>query len=335
MKILILGGTRFLGRHLAEAALARGHEITLFNRGQSNPDLFPELENLRGDRNDDLQALKGRQWDAVIDPSGQVSRQVLATATLLAPSVEHYTFISSASVYADFSRPDLDEAAATLLLPSGVTEEETDQQTYGARKFLCEQAAEKIMPGRVLNIRPGIIIGPHDLTGRFTYWVRRVAQGGDTLAPENPHKPLQLIDVRDLADWIVQRVEKKQVGVFNATGPKESLTFGAMLEACKGVVGSDARFTWVDGQFLLDQSVQPWSDLPLWIPRQYKEYAGFYSINSARAFQFGLVSRPIEQSVRDVFQWDRDFTGVVKPPGLSPEREQRLLQIWNCSGQRR
>ncbi|MDB6110218.1 MAG: dependent epimerase/dehydratase family, partial [Pedosphaera sp.] len=207
MKLLILGGTRFLGRYLVQSALARGHQITLFNRGQSNPQLFPEVEQLRGDRTGNLDALRGRRWQAVIDTCGYASQRVRTTAELLAPSVEHYTFISSISAYADLSKAGLNENAPVATLPQAVVEDENNQATYGARKALCEQAAEASLPGRVLSIRPGIIIGPHDPTDRFTWWVRRIAQGGETVAPEHPDKPMQVIDVRNLAGWIVQMVE--------------------------------------------------------------------------------------------------------------------------------
>ena len=189
MNLLILGGTVFLGRHLVEAALARGHAVTLFNRGQHNPDLFPEVERLRGDRDGDLQALEGRRWDAVVDTCGYVPRVVRASAEMLAPNVDHYTFISSISVYADTSKPGIDEQAPVGTLDDPTTEEVTGE-SYGPLKALCEQAAEAAMPGRVLNIRPGLIVGPHDPTDRFTYWVRRVAEGGEVLAPGNPHAPV-------------------------------------------------------------------------------------------------------------------------------------------------
>lgn len=216
MKILVLGGTRFLGRHIVEAALAGGHDITLFNRGQNNPDLFPEVEKLRGNRDGDLSALQGRQWDAVIDTCGFVPRIVQASAALLADSVRHYTFISSISVYADFSKPAMNENAPVGTMQDESIEEIT-AETYGPLKALCERTAEKAMPGRVLHIRPGYIVGPFDPTDRFTYWPRRVATGGEMLAPGRPDSQIQFVDVRDLANWIIRMVETNRTGVFNAT----------------------------------------------------------------------------------------------------------------------
>jgi 2'-hydroxyisoflavone reductase len=333
MNILVLGGTRFLGRHLVSDALTRGYQVTLFNRGQSNPGLFPEVEKLRGDRAGDLGALKGRQWDAMIDTCGYVSREVRVTAALLAGSVEHYTFISSISVYAGFSHSGLDESAKLALLPHGTNEDAGDPATYGARKALCEESVEQIMPNRVLHIRPGLIIGPFDPTNRFNYWVRRVARGGEVLAPEHPDKPMQLIDARDLARWIITMIEAKQTGRFNATGPERPLTFGQMLDACKSASASDARFTWVDAQFLLNRGVAPFANLPLWLPESEKEYAGHFCIDSRRAFQSGLVCRPLVETVSDILLPDREHTpentSVTSPPsGLTPGRERELLLAW-------
>ncbi|EEF62685.1 NAD-dependent epimerase/dehydratase family protein [Pedosphaera parvula] len=336
MKLLILGGTKFLGRHLTQIALARGHAVTLFNRGQSNPGLFSGVEELRGDREGNLESLKGRRWDAVIDTSGYVSAKVRATAELLASAVEHYTFISSVSVYADFSVSGLDETASVATLPPGAVEEESNMETYGARKALCEHAAEESMPGRVLKIRPGVIVGPYDPTDRFTYWVRRIANSGETLAPENPEKPMQLIDARDLADWTIRMVEKREVGLFNATGPQQPLTFGSMLEACKTASDNTSQLCWIAPQFLLDKGVAPWSDLPLWIPEADKEYAGFFQVNSNRAFNSDLVCRPLVDTARDILVWDRDRdvasesikSVTTRKVGLTPEREQELLCTW-------
>ncbi len=234
MKLLVLGGTVFLGRHIVAEALAHGHEVTLFNRGQHNPDLFPEVEKLRGNRNGNLETLRGRRWDAVIDTCGYIPRLVRASAELLAQSVEHYTFISSISVYADFSAPGLNENAPVGKLQDEAIEEITGE-TYGPLKALCEQAMENAMPGRALIIRPGLIVGPHDPTDRFTYWPYRVAQGGEVLAPGHPDRPVQIIDVRDLAKWIMRMVEAGKTGTYNATGPDYTLTIGHLLETCRSV----------------------------------------------------------------------------------------------------
>src|SRR5579885_1733748 len=240
MKLLILGGTVFLGRHIVEAALARGHEITLFNRRQHNGELFPEVEKLRGDRNGDLSALEGRRWDAAIDTSGYFPRVVRASAQKLSGAVDHYTFISSISVYADFTQVGMDENAPVGTLKDESVEEITGE-SYGPLKVLCEQAAEQAMPGRVLNIRPGLIVGPHDPSDRFTYWPRRLARGGDVLAPGRPERLVQLIDVRDLAEWNIRAAEARLTGLFNATGPSGELTMAQVIDACRNVAESDAR----------------------------------------------------------------------------------------------
>ena len=344
MKLLILGGTVFLGRHLVEAARARGHTITLFNRGQHNPELYPELEKLHGDRDplissgQALAALRGRHWDAVIDTCGYMPRVVRASAELLADAVEHYTFISSISVYADFSTPGIDERAPVGTLADEAVEEITEG-TYGPLKALCEQAAERALPGRVLNIRPGLIVGPHDYSDRFTYWPRRVLRGGDVLAPGRPEHRTQIIDVRDLAEWIVRMVEARQVGVYNATGPDYPLTIGRLLDECKAVTGSDARFIWVSERFLLDAGVQPWIEVPLWVPEEDPANAGFDSINCVKAISAGLRFRPLADTIRDTLQWDAtrmdneevNPSRVLQPrAGLKREREAELLEVWRA-----
>ncbi len=332
MKLLILGGTVFLGRHIVEVALARGHTVTLFNRGQRNPDLFPELEKLRGDRlaPDGLAALKGRWWDAVIDPSGYVPRAVRASVELLAEAVEHYTFISSLSVYADSRQLGIAETypVGTLADP---TVEQVTGETYGPLKALCEQAAETALPGRVLTVRAGLIVGPNDPTDRFTYWPARVARGGEVLAPVRPDYRVQFVDVRDLAGWIVRAVEARTAGVFNATGPDGVGTLGEVLETSRLVSGSGARFTWVGEPFLLEQKVGPWMELPLWIPDSDPDAAGFSAFDCGRALEAGLAFRPLVETVRDTLAW-----AATRPAdhawraGLPPEREAELLRLWHA-----
>jgi 2'-hydroxyisoflavone reductase len=331
MKLLILGGTVFLGRSLVDAALARGHEVTLFNRGQHNPELYPAVEKLRGDRDGDLRALEGRQWDAVIDTCGYVPRIVRASAELLADAVGHYSFISSISVYDNFRVRGMTESA-----PVGTLEDPTVEDVlshYGPLKALCEQAAEAAMPGRVLNVRAGLIVGPHDASDRFTYWPHwphRVAKGGDVLAPGRPDRAVQIIDVRDLAEWNVRMAEHGVSGVFNATGPDYTLTMGAVLETCKNVSGSDARFVWASEQFLLDAGAQPWTQLPLWVP-DTEENAGFSTVDCSKAFAAGLTFRPPAETVRDTLAWDATRPAdEERRNGLPPERETELLQGWRA-----
>jgi 2'-hydroxyisoflavone reductase len=261
LKLLILGGTVFLGRHLVESALARHHQVTLFNRGQHNPDLFPQVEKLRGDRDGGLDALLGRTWDAVIDTCGYIPRLVNASALHLAGAVDTYTFISTLSVYAEPPFAGMDETAPLATLEDKTTEQITGV-TYGPLKALCEKAVEAAYPGRALVIRPGLIVGPHDPSDRFTYWPSRVGRAGEVLAPDNPSRLTQFIDVRDLADWSIRMIENHQTGTFNATGPDYPLTLGELLATCKEVTHSEAAFTWVSDQFLLDHAVTPYTELP-------------------------------------------------------------------------
>jgi len=326
VQILIIGGTIFLGRHLVEAARERGHAVTLFNRGQHNPDLFPDVEKLRGDRDGGLDALRGRRWDAVIDTCGSFPRVVRASAELLADAVGHYTFISSMSVYADLSAPGIDEETPVGTIPDETVEAVTGE-TFGPLKALCEQAVEAALPGRTLIVRPGLIVGPHDPSNRFTYWPHRVAQGGDILAPGAPGQSLRfIVDVRDLAAWIVRMAEEAITGVFNAKGPNYLLTMGELLAACKVASGSDARFVWVSEEFLLEQGVGPWMELPLWLP------ASMRAINGARgdkAFTAGLTFRPIAETVRDTLAWDATLPlDTERRASMAREREGELLARW-------
>ncbi len=329
MKLLILGGTVFLGRHLVDAALARGHEVTLFNRGQHNPELYPEVEKLRGDRDGDLTALDGRRWDAVIDTSGYVPRIVRASAELLAPNVGHYTFISSLSVYGDTRTPGMDESAPVATMEDPTVEEVAPN--YGPLKALCEQAAEAALPGRTLSVRAGLIVGPHDPTDRFTYWPRRVAQGGDVVAPGRPARFIQFIDARDLAEWMIRMVESSRAGIYNATGRHDVLTMGDLLQTCKDVAGSDARFVWIDDRFLNEKEAGPWMELPLWIPEDWEKMAGFLRVSSEKAIAGGLTERPLAETVRDTLAWDRTRPAETEyRAGMKPEREAALLEAWRA-----
>jgi 2'-hydroxyisoflavone reductase len=323
MKVLILGGTLFLGRHLVEAAQARGHEVTLFNRGKTNPDLFREIEKLRGDRDTgDLSALEGRSWDAVVDTSARIPRWVREFAEAVGDRVGHYTSVSSISVYADTSEPGTDETARVHVLADERVEEISNAETYGALKALCERTAEKLMPGRVLCVRPGLIIGPYDDSGRFAYWVHRIARGGNVVAPEPREQPVQLVDARDLAEWILGMAEKRECGVFNATGPERPLTMAEMLQEIVSETGGDAGLAWVDERSLVDAGVEAWSDLPLWLaPNVDPAHAGFLSIDTSKALVAGLVFRPLGDSIRDTLE----HAETNPEAGLDPVREQELL----------
>ena len=330
MKILILGGTVFLGRALVAAALARGHELTLFNRGKTNPQLFPEVESLHGDRALDLGPLTQtvRRWDVVIDTCGYLPRVVRLSAETLVERADQYTFISSLSVYADAGQPGIDERGEVGKL-ADESVEVVDGDTYGPLKALCEQAVERVLPDRNLVIRPGLIVGPYDPTDRFTYWPHRAAQGGEVLAPGEPGSPVQLIDVRDLAKWTVAMVEARASGIYNATGPERPLPMGELLDTCRAAGGGGASFTWVDETFLLAQGVQPWSELPLWIPASDPSSAGFHRFDCRKAIAAGLRFRPIEDTVRATLAWDAGRpAGHTWRAGITREREAELQEKW-------
>jgi 2'-hydroxyisoflavone reductase len=321
LKLLILGGTGFLGPCVVRRAVARGHSMTLFNRGKTDPAAFPELERLRGDRSTgDLKALEGREWDAVVDTSGYFPKQVRESAALLADHVNHYVFVSTISVYQPLDRPGMDESAPIAAMQAGVDPETTKTigANYGALKALCERAAEKEMPGQVTNVRPGLIVGPDDDSDRYTYWPVRVADGGEVLAPGTPDDPVQFIDVRDLADFLVLCIEKATVGVMNATGPKGGLPVGKMLEACKEAAKSDATFTWAPDEFLDANRISGWSDLPVWIsPRQ--PGGGLTALSVGRAVAAGLVFRSPVETARDTLEWYR----ATKRKGNFPMTRER------------
>ncbi len=324
--LLILGGTAFLGPELVEAARHAGYTVTLFNRGKTNPQLFPDVEKLRGDRRNDLKALEGRTWDAVIDTSGYFPKDVAASAKLLSKSVGLYVFVSTISVYGDTSKPGIDERSPVAKTDQPDADKVTGAN-YGALKALCEEAAEKEMPGKALVIRPGLIIGPGDTSDRFTYWPVRVARGGEVLAPGTPGDPVQFVDVRDLASWTIAMAGRGRTGVYNATGPKEPLTFGPMLAACREAAGSNATFTWVDAKTLEELKIAPWSDMPCWIPPT-GETAGSRRVNNGKAVGEGLAFRPLVETARDTLAWwktlPEERRGKPKA-GLSPEREAAAL----------
>ena len=316
MRLLVLGGTKFLGRAIVDSALAGGHETTIFTRGQTNPDLFPEVEHLVGDRTGDLSALEGRRWDAVVDTSGYVPHVVRRSAELLSPAAEHYTFVSSISVYPDYSQPVHEESPlAELAEGQPVDELASDYSNYGALKALCEREAVEAFAGRALSVRAGLIVGPHDPTGRFTYWPHRLARGGEVLAPGPPDRPVQFVDVRDLAAWIVDASEQRLTGAFNATS--EPYAFADV------VAGADV--TWVDDDFLLERDVGEWMELPLWIastPGQER----FHEADTTKAHGAGLRHRPLAETIDATLA----EAGTVDGVGLAAEREAELLREWHA-----
>ncbi len=327
LKILILGGTGFVGPHIVEAALARGHTMTLFNRGKTHPSLFPTLEKLQGDRNGKLDALKGRVFDAVVDTSGYVPRLVAMSADLLKDS-GHYVFISTCSVYPRMDGEDTTESSPVGKLDDEKTEKVTNQ-TYGPLKALCEAAAEKSMPGKVTSLRPGLIVGPGDETDRFTYWPVRVAQGGEVLAPGAPDHTIQNVDARDLADLVVGVIERHAFGVMNVVGAP--IRMGDLLAACKKVAQSDATFTWCDAAFLATQHVSPWGDMPNWFPpAEGKDRVPV--LDNARAVKAGFRTRPLEETCAATLKW---FQGLdpkrALKAGIKPAREKEVLAAWHAA----
>lgn len=326
MRILIIGGTRFLGRTIADFALTRGHTLTLFHRGISNPSLYPEAEHIIGDRNGSLDAISRRAWDAVIDPSAYFPRQVRSLLQALDGASSHYTFISSISAYRDTRIPGVDEQYPTGKISDPALEEIT-AESYGPLKALCEAEAFALLPGCVLDIRPGLIVGPHDPTDRFTYWPVRIANGGQVIAPGRPERSVQFIDVRDLAEWILNLVENGQTGVFNATGLPQALSMDVFLETCGRESLSTASLIWAADEFLLENNVEPWIEMPLWIPDSDSDAPGFFSVSVQKAVSTGLTFRPLSDTVRAVLEWAR-----TRPPdyswraGLSADRETMLVQ---------
>jgi 2'-hydroxyisoflavone reductase len=329
MTILILGGTAFLGPKIVAAAQARGHVLTLFNRGKTNPGLFPNIEKLRGDRDGDLKSLEGRKWDAVVDTSGYVPRIVTMSASLLAPNVRQYVFISTISVFGEGLKPGTAEDGPLATMPDESSED--TMKYYGALKALSEKAATKEMSGRACIIRPGLIVGPGDTTDRFTYWPVRIAKGGEVLAPGDGSDPVQYVDVRDLADFIVLGVERNLTGTYNATGPATKLTMKKMLEGIKKGTGGDATFTWVSTEFLESRKIAPWKDLPVWIPSQNGD-EGFTQISCAKAIKAGLTFRPVAATAKDTLAWYKtlpeDRRGKLGA-GISAVKEKELLAAWH------
>ncbi len=327
MKLLVLGGTVFLGRHLVHAALARGHEVTLFNRGRTNPDLFPEVERLTGDRDGGLAPLRGRRWDVVVDTSGYVPRVVRQSAELLRGSVGAYVFISTASVYA-LDAADKSEGGSVIRLEDPASEDV--EAHYGGLKALCEAVVTACFGERALRVRSGLIVGPHDPSGRFTYWALRTARGGEVLGPGAADRAVQFIDARDQADWVLEMAEAGRGGLFNVTGPARRLTFGELLVRCAGPV------TWVSDEFLLAEAVRPYSELPLWVPPS----DGDLNMPIDLALAAGLRHRALDETIRDTRAWAESAGGAVETSDasgrarrqLTPEREAELLERWHARG---
>ncbi len=322
MRILIIGGSRFVGLHLTEAARERGHSVTHFNRGLSAPAGIPGVEEIRGDREQaaDLALLAGRRWDAVIDTPGYVPEAVAASANALAGAAGTYCFISTLSVYRSLAETGQDEDAPLADVPPAGTP--YAGELYGALKAGCEAEVQRVYGERALIIRPGYIVGPHDPTDRFTYWPVRVREAGEVLAPGNPREPIQVIDARDLAAWTIQLLEEGVHGVFNATGPARPLTWHEFLATADVVAGNGARLTWADEAFLLAEHLEQSGELPLWAP---SEIAGLHTFSIQRALDAGLQLRPLAETIADTLSWYASRANGPLRAGLSAPREQELL----------
>jgi 2'-hydroxyisoflavone reductase len=339
LRILILGGTGFTGPYQVRYGLERGHKITVFNRGKTHPGELPkEVEQLLGDRNGQLVALTGRKWDVAIDNPASVPIWVRDAAQILKGNVDRYVFISTISVYADTSKPGVDENAPLAKYTGADAMKETRESIlasnyalYGPLKALSEAEAEKWFPKQTLIIRPGLIVGPGDETDRFTYWPVRIDRGGEVLAPGDPKDSVQFIDARDLAEWTIRMVENKKTGIYNATGPDRTLGIGEMLDKIKTANKSNANFTWVNADFLEAQKVAPWADMPVWIPPRGEE-AGANQVSVKRALANGLTFRPLVNTAHDTLAWFKaqspERQAKLKA-GLSPERETEVLAAWH------
>lgn len=338
LRILILGGTGFTGPFQVKYALERGHKVTVFNRGKSHPGELPEgVEQLIGDRNGQLDALKDRKWDVAIDNPTSVPAWVRDAAQVLKGNVDRYVFISTISVYGDNSKPN-DESASLAKYTGADAMKETREtivasgfQLYGPLKALSEEEAEKWFPKKTLIIRPGLIVGPGDQTDRYTYWPVRIDRGGEVLAPGNPSDPVQYIDARDLAEWTIRMVEKNAVGIYNATGPEKPLPVGEMLNGIKSALKSEAKFTWADADFLEAQKVAPWSDMPVWVPTRGED-GGLSRTSIKKALAEGLTFRSADVTARDTLAWFKaqpaDRQEKLRA-GLTPEREKEVLAEWH------
>jgi 2'-hydroxyisoflavone reductase len=321
VRVLVIGGTVFLGRAIVEAALARGDDVTYFHRGHHGRGLHPEAEEVLGDRATDLDRVRGGERDAVIDTCGFDPGTVGGAARVLADRAAHYAFVSSASVYRGWSAEPVDEESAVF---------EGDEQEYGPLKAASERAAEAAMPGRVLHVRAGVIVGPHENIGRLPYWLRRMRRGGDVLAPEPRSAGLQLIDARDLARWMLAMAAERRAGAFNAVAPPGWATWGELLELCRSVVNPEARLCWLDGGRVSAALEDPWSELPLW-PAPVAEAEAVYAVTASRARVAGLTIRPLAETVGDTWAWLRDggeedgWRAELRATGLDAGRERELL----------
>ena len=330
LKVLILGGTGFIGPHIVRALQERGHTVTLFNRGRTNPQLFPDVEKLVGDRIDNLTSLEGRTWDAVIDNARQYPRWVRDSARLLQGNVGCYLFTSTRSVYSDFSEIGMTEDGPVVEVDAAWVDDEERRLSYGQAKVLSEMEVRKIFPEDFVIVRPGLIVGPGDNSDRFTYWPARIHRGGEVLSPGDGDTPVMIIDVRDLAEFYVTLIENGTRGLYNGLGPASPMSFAEMLYGCRAVTNTAVKFTWVDTDFLSERRVRAYSHMPCWRPARGRS-VGFQRFDLSRPIAAGLEYRPLAVTAKDTL----DFH-LSRPPerqaqlraGITAEREAELLAAW-------
>ena len=341
LRLLFLGGTGFIGPHIVQAALDRGHTLTLFNRGRTNAHLFPEVEKLRGDRDGGLGVLEGRTWDAVIDTSGYVPRLVRASAEVLKDTVNHYLFVSSIAAYETFNFIGIEETAPLATLDDPNTEDVG--AFYGPLKAQCERELAAVFPTRATVVRPTEVVGPGDRGNDFTYWVQRIHRGGEVLAPGDPSDPIQLIDVRDLADWVIRLIENATYGAYNAVGPESELSMAEFLYGIRAVTNAPTSFTWVDSDVLAEHDVYPWREIPMWWPprddyagapgRSIQGGTGIGLVSRTRALGAGLTYRPLAVTSKDTLDWFLSWTDPwesIGHPALTLEKEAEILARWHA-----
>jgi 2'-hydroxyisoflavone reductase len=325
MKVLIIGGTKFVGRAIIDVFLAKGYSITMFNRGKTNPDLYKSKVTLiKGDREKDIEKLGEQNWDVVIDTCGYLPRVVKMSVDFLKNKTEKYVFVSSVSVYSSKNKKNVDEQAELATLKDVIAEEIT-AETYGGLKVLCEKEVLNAFNDRSIILRPGLIVGPHDPTNRFSYWPVRIRKGGDVLAPGDGEFNVQVVDVRDLADFCQLLIQENEQGIFNVTGLNK--TMKQLLDICLTVTSSKGKLHWIDEKWLLKQKVEEWMELPLWISDEKYEF--LRKINFEKAIKSGLQFRALETTIIDLLAWYDDIDGDSKewPAGMKPEREKDLLKM--------
>lgn len=335
LRILILGGTGFIGPQQVEYALARKHAVTLFNRGQTNAGIFPSVPRILGDRNvaNGHDGLRSGTWDVVIDNPTRNPAWVRGAGEALKGRVGQYIFVSTISVFSDYSKPGMDENGPLNAPADPSVWASNDGKDYGPNKVRCEMEAKtQFGEDKLTIVRPGLIVGPGDLSDRFSYWPVRIDKGGEILAPGTPNDPAQYIDVHDLSEWIVRTGENHTLGTFNATGPKGPTTMAEMLYGIKSVTTSDARFTWVPADFLAEQQVRAWSDMPVWQPA-FGRTAGFMAVNCQKAYAAGLTFRPLAETAKSTLDWYKTRPAAEQEKaraGIAPDKEKAVLAAWHA-----